>query len=161
MAADRPSLTRPLSAGILVYRLEHAGPEVLLGHMGGPFWARKDDGAWSIPKGEVDGDDDELLTARREFTEEFGHPVPVGDLIDLGRFTQSSRKQIHIWAVEGDIDPATCASNTFDIEWPPGSGTLASFPEIDRVEWFGLDVARAKIVKGQRQVVDALATHVR
>lgn len=159
MAADRPP-PRPLSAGIVVYRRRGGVPEVLLGHMGGPFWARKDAGAWSIPKGEVDGDDDVLATARREFAEEFGRPVPAGDLLDLGRFTQSSRKVIHIWAVEGDLDPTTCSSNTFDIEWPPGSGTVASFPEIDRAEWFAFDVAREKIVRGQRQVLDALESHL-
>lgn len=149
-----------VSAGIVLHRRHGAGVEVLLGHMGGPYWARKDAGAWSIPKGEVADGDDDLATARREFAEELGQPVPDGPLVDLGRFVQSSRKHLHIWAVEGDLDPSNCVSNTFEIEWPPRSGRLAEFPEIDRFEWFSVETARSRVVAGQQQVVDALVAHL-
>jgi len=144
------------SAGIVLYRrLPEGGFEVLLGHMGGPFWARKDAAAWSIPKGEYEPGDDALAAARREFEEELGHPLPDGQPIDLGEVRQS-RKVVRAWAVEGDLDPATASSNTFEIEWPPGSGKLAAFPEIDRFEWFDPATARTKLVKGQIPLLDRL-----
>lgn len=146
------------SAGIVLYRrVSWTGEiEVLLGHMGGPFWARKDAGAWSIPKGEYGPDEDPLAAARREFQEELGLPLPDGDLVDLGEVRQS-RKAVRAWAVEGDLDPATAASNTFEIEWPPRSGKIATFPEIDRYEWFDLPTARTKLVVGQLALLERLA----
>ena len=144
------------SAGIVLYRrTPEGGFEVLLGHMGGPFWARKDAAAWSIPKGEYQPGDDALAAARREFEEELGRPLPDGDLVDLGEVRQS-RKVVRAWAVEGDLDPATASSNTFEIEWPPGSGKIATFPEIDRFEWFDPATARIKLVKGQVPLLDRL-----
>lgn len=134
----------------------------MIGHLGGPYWARKDAGAWSIPKGLVDPevDVDEFAAASREFEEEMGHSVPAGDCADLGVFEQSRRKEIHIWAVEGDIDASTCTSNSFEMEWPPKSGQQQSFLEIDRAEWFSIDVASDKVVAGQRPVLDALINHL-
>lgn len=144
------------SAGILVYRRTPGGGiGVLLGHMGGPFWARKDAGAWSIPKGEYGTEEGAESAARREFEEELGLPLPDGELIDLGEVRQS-RKVVRAWAIEGDLDPATAASNTFEIEWPPGSGRRATFPEIDRYEWFDPATARTKLVKGQVALIDRL-----
>lgn len=145
------------SAGILLYRVTGSNVEVLLGHMGGPLWASKDAGAWSIPKGVIDArDSDELAAATREFREEMGHPVPAGPRLDLGVFRQNSKKEVHVWAVEGDLDPATCRSNTFSMEWPPRSGQRQEFPEIDRAEWLPFEVAIDKVVAGQRAVLDAL-----
>ncbi|MDQ2588908.1 NUDIX domain-containing protein [Saccharothrix yanglingensis] len=145
------------SAGILLHRRGAAGVEVLLGHMGGPFWARKDDGAWSIPKGEPDGDDEAPeTTARREFTEELGLPVPEGELVPLGEVRQSAGKVVHAFALAGDLDPDQVVPGTFTMEWPPRSGQLREFPEIDRVAWFSLVQARVKIVKGQRELLDRL-----
>ncbi len=150
------------SAGLLLYRTGPERVEVLLGHMGGPLWVRKDDGAWSIPKGLVDPDDaDEWAAAQREFSEEMGHPAPDGASIDLGVFRQNRGKEIHIWALEGDIDAAQCSSNDFEMEWPPKSGRMQAFPEIDRAEWFVLEAASEKVVAGQRQVLDALSEHLR
>ncbi len=144
-----------------MYRVARDRVEVLLGHLGGPYWARQDDHAWTIPKGLVDtGDTDEWSTAQREFAEEMGQPVPAGPEHDLGVFRQHSRKEIHVWAVAGDLDAAACSSNLFEIEWPPKSGRLEQFPEIDRAGWFTLDEARTKVVKGQWIVLDALATHL-
>src|SRR5690606_3774453 len=140
---------------VLYRRSPEGGFAVLLGHMGGPFWARKDAAAWSIPKGEYQPGDDAMATARREFEEELGRPLPDGDLIDLGEVRQS-RKVVRAWAVEGDLDPATTSSNTFEIEWPPGSGKIAVFPEIDRFEWFDPATARTKLVKGQVPLLDRL-----
>ena len=134
-------------------------PEVLLGHMGGPYWARKDRGAWTIPKGEYADGEDPLAAALREFEEEIGVPVPIAelaDLIDLGEARQSGGKIVRAWAVEGDLDPSTAVSNTFEIEWPPRSGRLQSFPELDRVAWFDLATARSLIVEGQRPLLDRL-----
>ena len=144
------------SAGILLYRMAPAGPEVLLGHMGGPFWARKDDGAWSIPKGEHGPDEEPLAVARREFAEELGSPVPTAALIPLGELRVTSGKALTVWAGEGDLDAAAAVSNTFELEWPPRSGRVQEFPEIDRAAWFGLDEARAKLVKGQVPFLDRL-----
>ena len=148
------------SAGILLYRRGPAGLEVLLGHMGGPFWAKKDDGAWSIPKGEHGPDDDPLAVARREFEEELGSPVPADDLMPLGQAKVTSGKVLTVWAGEGDLDATACRSNTFELEWPPRSGRIQEFPEIDRAAWFGLDEARNKLLKGQVPFLDRLLERV-
>jgi len=145
------------SAGLLVYRRGTRGVEVLLGHMGGPYWARKDAGAWSVPKGEYDDEEQPLAAARREFEEELGLPPPDGSLLELGTATQSSGKVVVVWAVEGDLDPADVVPGTFEMEWPPGTGRIAVFPEIDRAAWFGLGAAREALVAGQRPFVDRLA----
>ena len=144
------------SAGLLVFRRAGAGIEVLLGHMGGPFWARKDAGAWSIPKGEYDADEPPLAAARREFTEELGMPPPDGPLIELGEVRQAGGKTVSAWAVEGELDPADVVPGTFRLEWPRGSGSMQEFPEVDRVAWFDLDSARAKLVSAQRDLLDRL-----
>lgn len=145
-----------LSAGVLLYRIVDGAVEVLLGHPGGPFWARRDDGAWSIPKGEYTSDEDPWAAARREFTEELGAPVPPGEPLRLEPVKQAGGKIVTVFAVRGDFDPATAVSNTFSIEWPKGSGKLREFPEIDRVTWFSVDVARTKLLAGQRPVLDEL-----
>lgn len=144
------------SAGLLLFRLRDRRPQVFIGHMGGPYWARKDEAGWSIPKGEYPADEDPLLAARREFEEEIGSPAPDGPLLDLGEIRQSSGKRVVAWAVEGDFDPADVSSNTFSMEWPPRSGRQAEFPEIDRAEWFDLATARRKLVRGQVPFLEAL-----
>jgi predicted NUDIX family NTP pyrophosphohydrolase len=144
------------SAGLLLYRRGSDGIEVLLVHPGGPFWARKDDGAWSIPKGEVEPGEEFVAVARREFAEETGHQAPNEPLIDLGQITQKSGKLVLGWAVQGDLDPSTAISNTYDMEWPPHSGTIQTFPEIDRVEWFDLDEARRRLKAAQVPFLDRL-----
>jgi len=144
------------SAGLLLYRRREGRIEVLLGHMGGPFWARKDERAWSIPKGEHPEAEDALAAARREFAEETGTPPPDGPTLDLGEVRQSGGKRVTAWAVEGDLDPSAVKSNTFLLEWPPRSGRRQEFPEIDRAGWFDLGTARRKIVKGQVALVDRL-----
>jgi predicted NUDIX family NTP pyrophosphohydrolase len=144
------------SAGLLLYRRRKGRIEVLLGHMGGPFWARKDERAWSIPKGEHPDAEDALAAARREFAEETGTRPPDGPTLDLGEVRQSGGKRVTAWAVEGDLDLASVKSNTFLLEWPPRSGRRQEFPEIDRAGWFDLDTARRKIVKGQVALVDRL-----
>lgn len=146
-----------ISAGLLLYRRREGELELLLGHMGGPFWAKKDERAWSIPKGEIDPDEDPLAAARREFEEELGSPPPDGPAIELGEVRQSSGKRVVAWAVEGDLDVETVRSNTFAMEWPPRSGRQQEFPEIDRAAWFGVEEARTKLVKGQAALVDLLA----
>jgi predicted NUDIX family NTP pyrophosphohydrolase len=143
------------SAGILMYRRGTQGLEVLLVHPGGPFWARKDLGAWSIPKGEYSEREDPLAVAIREFEEETG-TRPRGELHPLGDVTQPGRKVVTAFALEGDFDPATLRSNTFEMEWPPKSGRTASFPEVDRAEWFSLETAREKILQGQRDLITRL-----
>jgi predicted NUDIX family NTP pyrophosphohydrolase len=150
-------VTGKRSAGILLFRQADTEVEVLLGHMGGPFWARKDDGGWSLPKGEYEPDEAPEAAARREFQEELGVPVPDGDFLPLGDVKQSGGKVVTVWAVESDFDPAVFVPGTFEMEWPRGSGKLQEFPEIDRVAWFGLDQAREKLVKGQRPFLDRLA----
>ena len=140
-------LWRQLDSGII---------EVLLGHMGGPYWARKDAGAWTIPKGEIEDGEEPLDVARREFHEEIGAPVPAGALIDLGEVRQAGGKVVRAWAVKGNLDPATAVSNTFELEWPPKSGRVRQFPEIDRVAWFDVATATAKIIAGQRPLLDRL-----
>jgi predicted NUDIX family NTP pyrophosphohydrolase len=131
--------------------------EVLLGHMGGPFWARKDEGAWSIVKGELSGGEDPLAGARREFAEELGHPPPDGPVLALGEIRQKAGKRVIAFAIEGDFDPASLQPGTFELEWPPRSGTRATFPEVDRVAWFDLPTAAAKVVKGQIPLLERLA----
>jgi predicted NUDIX family NTP pyrophosphohydrolase len=145
------------SAGIVLFRRRSAGLEVLLGHMGGPYWEGKDDGAWSFPKGLVEDGEDAPAAARREFAEELGLPMPVGPLIDLGEAQQRSGKMVTLWAVEGDLDVAAVDPGTFEMVWPPRSGQLQEFPEIDRAAWFRVEAARAKLVSGQRLFLDRLA----
>ena len=141
----------------MLYRWSDAGDlEVLLAHPGGPFWARKDDGAWSIPKGEYDPSEDALAAARREFAEELGLEPPVGEPISLGERRQPSGKWVAAWALAGDLDITDAVSNTFEIEWPRGSGAMRAFPEVDRVEWMPLAKARRKLLKGQAPFLDAL-----
>ena len=148
------------SAGLLLYRIEHGELEVLLGHMGGPFWVRKDEGAWSIPKGEYLPGEDPLVAARREFTEEMGIPPPDGEPIPLGEVKQPSGKVIRAWCLRGDFDTARLRSNTFPLEWPPRSGRIQAFPEIDRAAWFSIDAARRKLVRGQIPLLDRMLERV-
>lgn len=144
-----------ISAGLLLYRRRDPGAEVFLVHPGGPYWAKKDDGAWSVPKGLVDPHEDELTCARREFREETGFDASgCGREHDLGVFRQPSGKRLHIWAVEGDCDPAALSSNLFEMEWPPKSGRTQRFPEVDRGAWFDRAQALLKIVKGQRPILE-------
>jgi predicted NUDIX family NTP pyrophosphohydrolase len=151
---------RRRSAGIVLHRAGDGGPEVLLVHPGGPFWAKKDDGAWSIPKGEYEPDEDPLACALREFEEETGTRLDAAELVELGAVVQKAGKEVRAWAVRGDLDPATVRSNTFTMEWPPRSGRSQEFPEIDRAEWFTLDAARAKLVAAQVELLDRLAERV-
>jgi predicted NUDIX family NTP pyrophosphohydrolase len=144
------------SAGLLLYREGSEGLEVLLVHPGGPFWARKDDGAWSIPKGEFEDPEDPLAAAIREFEEETG-ARPGGEFIPLKPLKQPGGKLVYAWAVRADFDPATLKSNLFSMEWPPRSGRRQEFPEVDRAAWFGMEAARRKILKGQAGFLDQLA----
>jgi predicted NUDIX family NTP pyrophosphohydrolase len=144
------------SAGVLLFRRRPQGLEVLLVHPGGPFWARKDEGAWSIPKGEIGDDEDEERAARREFFEETGVAL-AGALVGLGVFEQPSGKRVRAFAMEADLDTANLKSNVCQIEWPPRSGRIMEIPEVDRAGWFGIDEALKKIAKGQRPIVEALA----
>ena len=145
------------SAGLLLYRVSDGDViEVLLAHPGGPFWARKDAGAWSIPKGEYEPSDDPLAAAQREFGEEIGMNPPAGDPVPLGERRQPSGKWVTVWALAGDLDVTGATSNTFEIEWPRGSGAVREFPEVDRVEWMTLEQARGKLLKGQVPFLDAL-----
>lgn len=143
------------SAGILLYRSGPAGPEVLLVHPGGPFWARKDEAAWSIPKGLMEPGEDPEAAARREFAEEVG-TVPAGALLPLGELKLSGSKRLIAYALEGVFEPAKLASNSFEMEWPPRSGRRQSFPEVDRAAWFGVDEARLRLHLGQRPLIEAL-----
>jgi len=153
-------VTAKHSAGVLVYRRVGGMTQVLLAHMGGPFWARRDAGAWSVPKGEYEPDEPAEAAARREFLEELGLAAPEGEAVALGEVRQSGGKVVTAWAVEGDLDPGSVVPGTFGMEWPRGSGRIREFPEIDRVEWFRLDQAREKIVAGQRPLLDRLAEMV-
>ncbi len=144
------------SAGILLYRNDPDGPRVLLGHLGGPFWANRDEHAWTVPKGEFDDPEDARTAAVREFTEELGSPPPDGELVELGTFRQSGGKRVTVFALAGDLDADAIVSNTFELEWPPRSGRIRSFPEIDRAAWFDLATARRKLVKGQLPVLSGL-----
>jgi predicted NUDIX family NTP pyrophosphohydrolase len=146
------------SAALLLFRRGES-LEVLIAHMGGPFWARKDAGAWSIPKGEYT-DEEPLHAALREFEEEMGSAPPKGPAIPLGTVKQSGGKSVTAFAVEGDFDLAGFHSNTFELEWPRGSGRVQEFPEVDRAEWVSVEVAREKLVKGQVPVLDALREHL-
>jgi predicted NUDIX family NTP pyrophosphohydrolase len=158
MFAARPLARtgRQSSAGILLHRTGAAGLEVLLVHPGGPFWARKDLGAWSIPKGEHDEGEEPSACARREFAEETGTTLPEGALDDLGTVKLKSGKVVYAFAVAGDLDPATLVSNTFELEWPPRSGRMQTFPEVDRAAWFDLATAREKLNPAQAAFVDRL-----
>jgi predicted NUDIX family NTP pyrophosphohydrolase len=149
------------SAGLLLYRRTDAGTEVLLGHMGGPFFARKDDGAWSIPKGLFEPDEEPFAAACREFAEEFGAPAPALDTaIELGTVRQRNGKLVTAWAIESDFDADAIVSNDFELEWPPRSGRLQVFPEIDRAAWVDLTTARRKMTAGQDALLDRLLEHV-
>lgn len=147
------------SAGILLFRRRPGGLEVFLVHPGGPFWARKDDGAWSIAKGEIEDGEDALEAARRELTEETG-AVAVGHAFPLGELQQNRGKRVIAWAVEGDFDPSSLCSNPFSCEWPPGSGQTRTFPEVDRCAWFGLEEARRKVLPGQVDFIDRLVAAI-
>lgn len=149
------------SAGVLLFRRVDDGVEVLLAHMGGPFWSRKDAGAWTIPKGEPSGVEELEDTARREFEEELGLPIPSpAHGFPLGSVLQSGGKTVTAWAFEGDLDVGTIVAGTFELEWPPHSGTRQSFPEIDRAEWFSPTTARTLIVKAQSAFIDRLEQHL-
>jgi predicted NUDIX family NTP pyrophosphohydrolase len=149
------------SAGILLYRRRDDRLEVLLVHPGGPLWARRDAGVWSIPKGEYADEEEPLAAARREFAEELGSPpipvAPDGELFDLGEIRQKSGKRVRAWAVAGDLDAERAQSNTFSMQWPPKSGRLQEFPEVDRAEWFGLSEAREKLNPAQVELLDRLS----
>ena len=149
------------SAGLLLYRRGADGYDVLIGHPGGPFWARKDARAWSVPKGEYLEGEDPLAAARREFAEEIGTTAPAGDYVQLGTFRQPSGKIIAVFTAEApDFQPGQIVSNTFPLEWPRGSGTIMDFPEIDDARWIGESGARTKLVRGQVPILDALIQHV-
>lgn len=152
-------MTGARSAGLLVFRHTDQGLEVLLGHMGGPFFARRDAGAWTVIKGEYDPAEPAWEAARREFQEELGLPPPDGEAVPLGEVRQSGGKIVTAWAVEGEVDPATVVPGTFAMEWPPRSGRTQEFPELDRVAWFALDRAREVIVRAQSAFLDRLAEH--
>ncbi len=147
-----------LSAGLLVYRVKDKTIEVFLAHPGGPFWAKKDEGSWSIPKGEYTATEDPLEAAKREFKEETGFEPPAGKFIPLQPIKQPSGKIVSVWAVEGNFDADKISSNLFSMEWPPKSGKQQEFPEVDRAEWFKLGEARIKILKGQIGFLDQLST---
>ncbi len=144
------------SAGLLLYRIRGGSPEVFLVHPGGPFWAGKDAAAWSIPKGEFDDPEDPLAAARREFVEETGLELPGGEPRPLEPVRQPGGKIVHAWAIAGDVDPGAVRSNTFELEWPPRSGRMQEYPEVDRAGWFSLDEARSKLHQGQVPLIARL-----
>jgi predicted NUDIX family NTP pyrophosphohydrolase len=152
------------SSGILLYRnRDGGGTEFLLVHPGGPYWARRDDGAWSIPKGGIEGEEDSREAALRELDEELGPAAPgldPGELIELGSVRQRAGKVVDAWAAEGDFDPAALDSNTFEMEWPPRSGREVEFPEVDRADWFDLEGARRKLLPAQGEFLDRLLEHL-
>ncbi len=145
------------SAGLIVFRDRGGVLEVLLAHMGGPFWARRDDGAWSIPKGELEEGEQPRAAALREFEEELGHAPPHGELLELGETRHKAGKVVVAFAVEGEFDPAQLRPGTFELQWPPRSGRMQAFPEVDRVAWFDLQTAKRKIVHGQVALLCRLA----
>lgn len=147
------------SAGLLLFRRTDSGLEVLLGHMGGPFFAKRDAGAWTVPKGEHEPDEPAWEAARREFQEELGLPPPDGEALPLGEVRQTGGKIVTAWAIEADLDPATVVPGTFRMEWPPRSGRTQEFPELDRVRWLPVDRAREVVVKAQAAFLDRLAEH--
>lgn len=149
------------SAGTMLYQLDDGVLRVLIAHMGGPLWAKKDERAWSIPKGEYEDGDDPRVAAAREFEEELGSPLPAGELKELGTIKQSSGKLVIAYALEADFDAAGAQSNLFEMEWPRGSGILRSFPEVDRAEWVDCATARVKLVSGQVGFLDRLLEHLR
>ncbi len=150
-----------VSAGLLLYRRSSEGAvEVLLVHPGGPLWARKDAGAWSIPKGEYGEEDDPAVRAEQEFAEEIGQRAPPGPRLDLGEVRQAGGKRVRAWAVWGDIDARTTTSNTFEMEWPPRSGEHRTFPEVDKAAWFSLEQARIKLLAGQLPLLERLESVV-
>jgi len=145
------------SAGLLLFRLTDDGvAEVLIAHPGGPFWARKGDGSWSIPKGEYDENEDPLAAAFREFEEETGLEVPHHDAVSLGELRQPNGKRVTVWALEADLDTSNARSNTFELEWPRGSGKVREYPEVDRIEWVQVALARIRLLKGQAPFLDRL-----
>lgn len=156
----RTQASSKVSAGILAYRNGARELEVLLVHPGGPFWRNKDEGAWSIPKGEIDPNENPERAALREFAEELGPAASIGPLRSLGEIRQRAGKRVIAFAGEGDFDPASLASNNFEIEWPPRSGRRQAFPEVDRAGWFELDTARAKLLAAQVGLLDRLAEAV-
>lgn len=158
MARD---LTGARSAGLVLYREDGRGLEVLLVHPGGPFWTKRDRGAWSIPKGVYGPEEEPLLAARREFEEELGSVPPDGDVIELGEITQKSGKRVVAWGLKGDLDVAQARSNKFTIEWPSRSGKFREFPEVDRAEWFSLERAREKVNPAQVELIDRLEKALR
>jgi len=149
-----------LSSGLLLFRRREARLEVLLVHLGGPFWRLRDAGGWSLPKGEHEPDEDSLGAARREFAEELGLDPPAGEAIELGSVKQPSGKLIHAWALEADVDVSEIHSNSFQLEWPRGSGEVRQFPEVDRAGWFDLATAREKLIAGQHPLLDLLLTRI-
>jgi predicted NUDIX family NTP pyrophosphohydrolase len=153
---DRPKPRSRLSAGILLFREREGRLEVLLGHPGGPFFAKKDEGSWTVLKGEADPGEELPAVARREFAEETGQEPPDGKMLELGEVRQRGGKTVVAWALSGDLDPVEARSNTFEMEWPPRSGRLREFPEIDRVEWFDLESARRKILPAQAPFLERL-----
>lgn len=150
------AVTPKRSAGILLFRRVGNEIEVLLGHLGGPFWTRRDAGAWSVPKGELEAGEEPDAAARREFSEELGLPVPDGELLELGEVRQTGGKVVTAWAIEADLDPASVVPGTFEMQWPKGSGRMQQFPELDRVAWLSIEAARDKIVQAQRLFLDRL-----
>jgi predicted NUDIX family NTP pyrophosphohydrolase len=156
-----PAATRARrSAGLLLWRRDRGSIQVLLGHPGGPFFARKDAGHWTVLKGEIGPGEDAAAVARREFAEETGHQAPDGPLIDLGEIRQAGGKVVVAWAAEGDLDPERAVSNRFEMEWPPRSGRLQEFPEIDKVAWFDVAAARERILPAQAPFLDRLAENL-
>lgn len=155
-ATIRGMASKRISAGILLYRRQGQGLEVLLGHPGGPYFERRDDDVWTIPKGEVEPEENLLAVAEREFLEETGLPAPAGPRLELGSIVQRGGKTVHAWAVEGDLDVASAHSNLFEMEWPPGSGRVSFFPEIDRLEWLTPTEARRRIKDAQIPLLDRL-----
>ena len=153
-------MAKKKSAGLLLYRENSGGLEVLLVHPGGPFWQKKDDGSWTVPKGEFDDNEDPLQAAKREFEEETGAAPPDGEYLPLKPIKQPSGKTVYAWAINGDFDPAKLRSNMFPMEWPPNTGKLQQFPEIDRAAWLRPEIAKRMITKGQVPLIDQLITIV-